>query len=302
MSFKKPRWKQAFRVPLFVGPCLALSNQLENGSPGLLKSALRTPAYVLLTIGDSSPRISAMRQKTAAIIVIGNEILTGKSEDKNAVFLIAELHALGVALRRVVIIPDEIDVIATAVRECAEGFDYVFTSGGVGPTHDDVTIEGVARAFGVEVVRHPELEAMLRGFFGDAIDAARLRMADMPEGSELIKDANMRWPVLSTRNVYVLPGVPELFRKKFEAIRERFRAEPFHIYTIYTRQDEFDIAHGLNTVAANHPEVEIGSYPTFTRDDYRVKITIESKEQSAVERARDQLLELLDGGAVVRVE
>jgi molybdenum cofactor synthesis domain-containing protein len=243
-----------------------------------------------------------MRQKTAAIVVIGNEILTGKSEDKNASFLITELHSLGVGLRRVVIIPDEIDVISATVRECADRFDYVFTSGGVGPTHDDVTIEGVARAFGCEVVRHPELEAMLRGFFGDGIDAARLRMADTPEGSELIKDENMRWPVLATRNVYVLPGVPELFRKKFEAIRERFRAEPFHVHTIYTQQDEFDIAPRLDAVAANHTEVDIGSYPTFTREDYKVKITIESKELAAVERARDELLSLLDGGSIVQVE
>jgi len=258
--------------------------------------------YLMLTIGDSSPRISPMRQKTAAIVVIGNEILTGKSEDKNASFLITELHALGVALRRVVIIPDEVEVIAAAVRECSDGHDYVFTSGGVGPTHDDVTIEGVARAFGREVVRHPDLEAMLRGYFGDGIDAARLRMADTPQGSELIKAEAMRWPVLAMQNVYVLPGVPELFRKKFEAIRERFRAEPFHVHTIYTRQDEFDIASGLDSVAADHPQVEIGSYPTFTRDDYRVKITIESKEKSAVERARDKLLELLDSGSVVKVE
>jgi FAD synthetase len=243
-----------------------------------------------------------MRQKTAAIVVIGNEILTGKSEDRNASFLIGEMYRLGVALRRIVIIPDEVEAIAIAVRECAEQFDYVFTSGGVGPTHDDVTIEGVARAFGREVVRHPELESMLRGYFGDGIDAARLRMADTPEGSELIKDEAMRWPVLATKNVYVLPGVPELFRKKFEAIRERFRAEPFHVRMIYTRQDEFDIAPGLDAVAANHPEVEIGSYPTFTREDYRVKITIESKELDAVDRARDQLLTLLDPTSLARVE
>src|SRR5215510_13293195 len=103
-----------------------------------------------------------MAQRTGAIVVIGNEILTGKSEDKNASFLIAELYRLGVALRRIVIIADDTERIAAEVGECAEQFDYVFTSGGVGPTHDDVTIEGVARAFGRAVVRHPELEAMLR--------------------------------------------------------------------------------------------------------------------------------------------
>lgn len=243
-----------------------------------------------------------MRQKTAAIVVIGNEILTGKSEDKNASFLIAELYELGVSLRRVVIVPDEIDTIADTVRECSSQFDYVFTSGGIGPTHDDVTIEAVARAFDRSVVRHPELEAMLRGYFGDGADDVRMRMADAPDGAELIREKGLRWPVLAMKNVYVLPGVPELFRSKFEAMRERFRAEPFHVSEIYTREDEFDIAQHLNKVAAENPDVEIGSYPTFTRDDYKVKITIESKEAIAVERARKGLLELLDPGAIARVE
>src|SRR5215468_5910884 len=162
--------------------------------------------------------MATMQQKTAAIVVIGNEILSGKSEDKNANFLIGELYRLGVALRRIVVIPDDVEDIARTVRECAANFDYVFTSGGVGPTHDDVTIEGVAKAFNRSVIRHPELEAMLRGYFGDGADEARLRMADMPEGSELIREKGLRWPVLATENVYVLPGVPELFRSKFEAI------------------------------------------------------------------------------------
>ncbi|HKP85349.1 MAG TPA: molybdopterin-binding protein [Blastocatellia bacterium] len=246
--------------------------------------------------------MSAMRQKTAAIVVIGNEILTGKSGDKNASFLIAELYELGVALRRIVVVPDDVDTIANTVRECASEFDYIFTSGGVGPTHDDVTIEAIASAFGRAVVRHPELEAMLRGYFGDHADEARMRMADTPDGAELIREKGLRWPVLAMGNVYVLPGVPELFRSKFEAIRERFRAEPFHVSAIYTREDEFDIAPRLDKVAARYPEVEIGSYPTFTRDDYRVKITMESKEAAAVERAREALLELLDPDAIARME
>jgi len=239
-----------------------------------------------------------MQQKTAAIVVIGNEILTGKSEDKNASYLIGELYTLGVALRRIVVIADDVNEIARVVRECADGFDYVFTSGGVGPTHDDVTIEGVARAFDRSVVRVPELEAMLRSYFGEGINEARLRMADAPDGSQLIRAEGLRWPVLATENVFVLPGVPELFRSKFDAIRERFRGEPFYTRAIYTREDEFDIAPQLDRVAGGHPEVEIGSYPTFTREDYRVKITIESKVEAAVERARDELLELLDPAAI----
>ena len=243
-----------------------------------------------------------MLQKTAAIVVIGNEILTGKSEDKNASFLIGELYRLGVALRRIVVIADDLDTIAKEVADCSGKFDYVFTSGGVGPTHDDVTIEGVARAFGRPVVRNPELESMLRTYFGENIDEARLRMADTPEGAELIREQSMRWPVLATRNVIILPGVPELFRSKFEAISERFRAEPFHSSAIYTREDEFDISPRLQDVASRHPDVDIGSYPTFTRKDYRVKITIESKEESSVARARDALLELLDPVALVKPE
>lgn len=243
-----------------------------------------------------------MRQKTAAIVVIGNEILSGKSADKNASFLIDELHGLGVALRRVIIIPDALDTIAQAVRECAGSFDYVFTSGGVGPTHDDMTIAGVAQAFNRPVIRHPQLDAMLRGYFGDGIDEARLRLADIPDGSSLLYDNGMRWPVLATENVFVLPGVPELFRSKFEAIRERFRAEPFFVSVIYTREDEFDIAPRLDRVAAHYPTVEIGSYPNFTSDEYRVKLTIESKEATAVDEVRAALLDLLDPAAIVRTE
>jgi molybdenum cofactor synthesis domain-containing protein len=250
----------------------------------------------------ASFNITFMLLKTAAIIVIGNEILSGKSVDQNASFLIGEMYELGVALRRIAVIPDDVEEIATAVGECSRRFDFVFTSGGVGPTHDDVTIQGVARAFERSVVRNPELEAMLRGYFGDGADETRLRMADVPEGSGLIRDEGLRWPVLEIENVIVLPGVPELFRSKFAAIRDRFRAEPFFASAVYTREDEFDIAARLDRVASTHPKVEIGSYPTFTRDDYRVKITIESKEESAVRDAKAALLELLDPASISRVE
>jgi len=243
-----------------------------------------------------------MRKRTAAVVVIGNEILTGKAQDKNASFLIGELYRLGVALRRIVVIPDEVDEIARTVRDCAAQFDYVFTSGGVGPTHDDVTIEGIARAFGRAVARHQELAEIIRGYLGDDVDEARMRMADAPEGTRLIHSEGLRWPVLAVENVYILPGVPEHFRKKFEAIREHFRVEPFHTRAIYIREDEFDIAHWLSQLAADHPDVEIGSYPNFASADYRVKITVESKEAAAVERAVAALLSLLDPSVLVRTE
>ena len=243
-----------------------------------------------------------MAQKTAAIIVIGNEILTGKSKDQNATYLIEELYELGVALRYIVIIPDDVEEIARAVRESAAKYDYVFTSGGVGPTHDDMTIPGIARAFDCAVVRHPELEGLLRSYFGGSADEPRLRLADVPEGARLAGGSNLSWPVLTMRNVYVLPGVPEYFRRKFDAIRELFQAEPFYVCMIYTREEELDIATRLGEVAESHPEVEIGSYPVFSRDDYRVKLTVEAKSKDAVERARDALLARLKPEALVKTE
>ncbi len=243
-----------------------------------------------------------MKVPTAAVLIIGDEILSGKTDDQNARFLIGELRDLGVSLRRILTVPDDLEEVAAAVKELAARFDHVFTSGGVGPTHDDVTIAGIARAFDRQVVRHPELEAKIRAYFGPEVDEARLRMAEVPEGAELIQVPNLRWPVLVCGNVYVLPGVPELFRRKFAAIRERFRVAPFHARAVYTQQDEFDIAHLLRDVADRYPQVSIGSYPNFSAPDYRVKVTLESKDAAALAAAVESLLAVLDQGRLVRSE
>lgn len=242
-----------------------------------------------------------MHVPTAAILVIGNEVLSGKIEEKNARFLIGELRELGVALQRITTIPDEPVEIATAVKDLSGRFDYVFTSGGVGPTHDDVTISSIAHAFHKPIVRHPELEAMLRSYFGDGIDETRLRMADVPEGAELVYGGEMKFPVMMVGNVFIFPGVPELFRKKFTAIRERFRVAPFYLRVIYTLEDEFDIAARLQTIADAHPYVTIGSYPNFATPDYKVKLTLESKIESAVEAAHQALLLALDETLIVEL-
>ncbi len=246
--------------------------------------------------------IAAMSVPTAAILVIGDEILSGKTEERNARLLIGELRELGIALRRIIVIPDDVEEVASAVRELSARFDHVFTSGGVGPTHDDVTLTGVARAFNVPLVRHPNLEARLKTFFGDDVDESRLRMADVPEGAELIVPEETRWPLLAVKNVYILPGVPELFQKKFMAIRERFRVAPFYARAVYTMQEEFDIAGSLRVVADAHPLVAIGSYPTFSSTEYRVKLTLESKDGAALEAAAAALIAILDEAKFVRSE
>ena len=153
--------------------------------------------------------------RTAGIVVIGNEILSGKVTDTNSSFLTRELRAMGVDVRRISVIPDDLDDIARTVRRFHETFDLVFTSGGVGPTHDDITIEGIARAFERRVVREPELERKLRDFYKEKVNDARLKMSEVPEGAELIYGGTLAFPTLKVENVYILPGIPEILQSKF---------------------------------------------------------------------------------------
>jgi molybdenum cofactor synthesis domain-containing protein len=239
---------------------------------------------------------------TAGIILIGDEILSGKVRDENAHFLIGELRALGVGLRKITVIPDVLDEIAATVADFAARFDHVFTSGGVGPTHDDLTMEGVARAFGGKIIRHAELEGLLRAYWGDRLQERNLRMADVPDAAHFVQgEPSAGWPVVAVRNVYILPGVPELFRKKFLSIRERFRDQPFVLRQLFTTSEEGHIAHELDRIVAAYATVQVGSYPTFTQPDYKVKVTIEGKDAEAVARACEDLAKAL-GAAVVRVE
>jgi molybdenum cofactor synthesis domain-containing protein len=242
--------------------------------------------------------------KTAGVVIIGDEILSGKTGDENAAFLIRELRALGVALRQIAVIPDVLDEIAATVRAFSARFDLVFTSGGVGPTHDDLTMEGVARAFGTRVVRHPQIEAALRAYYGERLEERNLRMAEVPDGAELVVGDGSSWPTPAFGNVYILPGVPEIFRRKFVSLRERFRETPFHLACVYTRDDEGRIAAHLDAVCAAHPQVAVGSYPRLVphADGWRVKLTLESKDRAAVERAASELVERLGDGSVVAVE
>jgi molybdenum cofactor synthesis domain-containing protein len=242
------------------------------------------------------------RDLLAAIIVIGNEILSGKVVDTNAPFLTRELRAIGVTLKRILTIPDEIDEIAVAVREFRPRYDVVFTSGGVGPTHDDVTMEGIAKGLGRHLVRHPAIESRLREFYKEHVNDARLKMSEVPEGAELLVDGRLGFPTVKCENFYILPGIPELFEQKFEALRERFTATPYTLRVVYTREGEGSIAEHLNATLAAFPELLLGSYPKLSHPDYTVKLTLESKDPEYVDRALAHLLRLLPAEAIVRTE
>jgi molybdenum cofactor synthesis domain-containing protein len=239
--------------------------------------------------------------RSAGIIVIGDEILTGKFADENAAFLIRELRELGVDLRRISVIPDDLADIAESVPRFSARFDLVFTSGGVGPTHDDVTIAGIARGFGTAVVSHPELERRVRAYWGAKLAEANLRLAQIPEGAELVFGADTTWPVVAYRNVYILPGVPALFKRKFVDIRDRFREVPVVSARLYVLGDEGELAPHLDAVVAAYPAIKIGSYPRFAEKEFRVMLTLEGRDGAEVVVATRALAERL-GTLVVRTE
>lgn len=236
--------------------------------------------------------------KTAGIVVIGNEILSGKVQDVNAAYLVRELRILGVDVKKITVIPDEVDVIATEVSTFSGQFHVVFTSGGVGPTHDDVTIEGIAKAFGRRVVRHPELERLLRSRYSGQLNEARLKLTHVPEGATLVSEDGLWFPVVTIQNIYIFPGIPDLLRQKFDLIKERFRDRPFFLRKIYVTESEGTIAECLHELLRELPELMLGSYPELHNPDYKVMLTLESKDETYVQGAFERLLTLLPQGSI----
>jgi len=239
----------------------------------------------------------------AAIILIGNELLSGKIRDENAYYLARRLRALGVSLRRVVVVPDDEAAIVDEVRRCASTYTFVFTSGGVGPTHDDITLPSIARAFERPLIVDPSLEAPLRAHFGARMTPGHLRMATLPAGTELVRGDDFWWPAMVLGNVHILPGIPEIFRANVETLAPRFQGAPFYLASVYLDADEGTIAAALEDLERDCG-VAVGSYPRIDADtDHRVRVTIEARDRATVERATAALLAgLSDAARVVRVD
>lgn len=238
---------------------------------------------------------------TAGIVIIGDEILSGKFVEENAAFLIGELRSLGVDLRRITVVPDDLHDIASTVVATSDRFDHVFTSGGVGPTHDDITMAAIAHAFGTTVTRHPDLEMRVRAYWKDRLADANLRLADVPAGAELVFGKDQVWPVVCYRNVYIMPGVPTLFRRKFIDIRDRFRSVPVTAARVYVDLDEGELAPHLDAVVKDFPAVRVGSYPRFSERDFKVLVTLEGTDGAQVTAAFEILVRSV-GGKLVRRE
>lgn len=239
--------------------------------------------------------------KTAGIIIIGDEILSGKVQDGNAFFMAQELWAHGVQLSRISVIPDSVDEIAEEVRKFSEKFDYVFTSGGIGPTHDDMTIEGISRAFNVRTVIDETLKRILETRQG-VLTPAQLRMAEVPEGAELVNDDTLSFPLIKFRNVFIFPGIPQLLRKKFLAIEKMFQEPLIHLKKVYVRESESHIAPLLNDIVKQYENVKIGSYPVMENEDYSVMITLESLDAASLSSAYQHLIERIPPEKLFKTE
>jgi len=237
------------------------------------------------------------------MVVIGNEILTGKVIDTNSPFLCRELAFLGVDLRRITTIGDDFEEIGRVARYFSEHFDWVFTSGGVGPTHDDITIPAIAAGFGVRAVPHPQLVEAIRRHYGERCTEAHLLMALVPEGAELIDIPGRSHPQVLFRNVFIMPGVPQLFQIRVSGVKGRLGGAPLILREIFLQADEGTIAATLKAVDDAFPDVLIGSYPNFFRAEYSVKVTVESRSEPPVQAAFADLFARLQnlGVTIVRV-
>lgn len=240
---------------------------------------------------------------TAAALIVGNELLSGKVRDENLMVLATTLRGLGIALRRVVMVADEVETIAAEVVALSAAHDVVFTSGGIGPTHDNLTVEGVARAFGALVVKSQRMEDMLRAHYRERCTDGHLRMALVPEGAELATNAEVTWPTIIMRNVWMLPGIPDVFRMKIPLLRERLAGgTPFISRAVYTKMDEGDLRPLLDRVVERHPLVEVGSYPKWQDPAYKTKLTFDGRDAAIVGAAVDEFLKMLPAGEPQGVE
>jgi molybdenum cofactor synthesis domain-containing protein len=224
-------------------------------------------------------------QKTAGILIIGDEVLSGKVDECNAFYIARGLRAKGIVVRRICIIPDEVPVIAEEIKKFSDDYDIVFTSGGLGPTHDDVTIEGIAKGFDTEVVIEDSLYKFLFERYGDKLTPERLKMAEIPKGAVVITHQTIRFPLIQFKNIYILPGLPDFLRDKFDLISTFFNEPPIALKKVYFSEFESEIAPFINEVVSKNPDVKIGSYPVVNEDLYKVYLTMESLSESAVDRA-----------------
>ncbi len=236
---------------------------------------------------------STDRTYTAALLVIGDEILSGRTQDRNVAQLAVWLNDHGIRLAEVRIVPDVEDRIVVALNDLRTTFDYCFTTGGIGPTHDDITVDAVAKAFNVPTIVHPTARAILEDYYRDragGLTEARLRMARTPEGAELIENRASSAPGVRMGNVFILAGVPNIAAAMLEALTGTLKGgRPIVSVTIGARAAESEVADLLRSTEADHPGVAIGSYPFFRDGRHGANFVIRSEDEALARKCGDKL-------------
>ena len=237
--------------------------------------------------------MSGERSWTAALVVIGDEILSGRTQDLNVAQVARWLNEQGIRLAEVRIVPDDIARIAETVNALRSTHDYLFTTGGIGPTHDDITVDAMAAAFGVPTIIHPDARRILEDYYRDrpgGLTEARLRMARVPEGAELIPNSNSGAPGVKMGNVYILAGVPNIAASMLEALTGKLQGgRPVVSVTVGARAAESDVADLLRETEDSNPGVAIGSYPFFRDGRYGANFVIRSEDGELARRTGDEL-------------
>jgi molybdenum cofactor synthesis domain-containing protein len=249
------------------------------------------------------------RTWTAALIVIGDEILSGRTQDKNVAQVAEWLNSNGIRFAEVRIVPDLEDRIVEAVNALRVRYDYLFTTGGIGPTHDDITVDSIAAALGVPVVVHPQARAILEEYYRDrgGLTEARLRMARVPEGAELIPNAHSGAPGVKIENIYIMAGVPHIAARMLDALDGKLQGgRPLVSATIGAYAPESEVADLLREIEADHSGLQIGSYPFYGGGRLGANFVVRGEDVAAVKMCAQQLaerlkvmgLEAIEGGII----
>lgn len=238
-----------------------------------------------------------MMQPSATLIIIGDEILSGRTQDKNINTLAKFLYERGINLSEVRVIGDSHERIVATVKTLSSDYDLVFTSGGIGPTHDDITTEAVAVAFGVKAIRHPEADALLINHYADTgldYNSARQKMADIPEGAELIYNPVSAAPGYRIGNVHVMAGVPKIFDAMLMQMESMLPSGiDRHRVSVQTALGEGTLAEGLGIIEEKFEGISIGSYPWFKPGQYGTAVVVSALDRDHVDKAAADILELI---------
>ena len=240
---------------------------------------------------------------TACLLIIGDEILSGRTQDRNLATISKWLNAVGIRLAEARVVPDTMDAIGRAVNETRIAHDYVFTTGGIGPTHDDITIEAVAAALGVPVVINARAEAILRGYYGERLTDARLRMARVPEGAELIENARTGAPGVRVGNVFLMAGVPSIMQSMLDALEGTLEGGvPMISANVGAWTAESAVADTLRAIEADHCGVAVGSYPFWREGRTGANFVLRSVDADRLAAAASDLRERLDAIGISSID